>query len=250
MSVNMIERMPVSFLSSWSGMRTAPAPLTTPGPRIPSAMSSSTRMIFSAISPCASRWTAAAASGLGASNRQKTLPASSLNQYFRQWTQCLSWTARSALCASSKASGVPPGTQWLSMESGMQRRPQPVPATQARLANVSLRGWLSHAAGFFEAEKRAFLRASPQIVCHTSDIAEPGDWQKLDYLGESIIVMRGDDGMARAFANVCRHRGSRLVDGESGCAKVLTCPYHAWSYARDGRLVGVPHRHEYPGLET
>ena len=118
------------------------------------------------------------------------------------------------------------------------------------LAGVSLPGWLYHDAGFFEAEKRAFLRASPQIVCHVSDIAEPGQWQKIDYLGESIIVMRGDDGVPRAFANVCRHRGSQLVDGESGCAKVLTCPYHAWSYARDGRLVGVPHRHEYPGLET
>ena len=118
------------------------------------------------------------------------------------------------------------------------------------LANVSLPGWLYHDAGFFEAERRAFLRASPQIVCHTSDIANPGDWQKIDYLGESIIVIRGDDGQARAFANVCRHRGSQLVDGTSGCAKVLTCPYHAWSYARDGRLVGVPHRHEYPGLET
>lgn len=118
------------------------------------------------------------------------------------------------------------------------------------LAGTSLPGWLYHDAGFFEAEKRTFLRASPQIVCHSSDIAEPGQWQKLDYLGESIIVMRGDDGLARAFANVCRHRGSRLVDGESGCAKVLTCPYHAWSYARDGRLVGVPHRHEYPGLDV
>src|SRR5688572_17240355 len=117
------------------------------------------------------------------------------------------------------------------------------------LAGVSLSGWLYHDPGFFEAEKRAFLRASPQIVCHSSDIAEPGAWQKLDYLGESIIVIRGDDRVARAFANVCRHRGSQLVDGESGCAKVLTCPYHAWSYARDGRLVGVPHRNEYPGLE-
>ena len=118
------------------------------------------------------------------------------------------------------------------------------------LANTSLPGWLYHDAGFFAAEQRAFLRASPQIVCHVSDIAEPGMWQKLDYLGESIIVMRGDDGVARAFMNVCRHRGSRLVDGESGCARVLTCPYHAWSYGRDGRLVGVPHRQEYPGLEV
>ena len=118
------------------------------------------------------------------------------------------------------------------------------------LAGMSLPGWLYHDPGFFAAEKRAFLRAAPQIVCHASDIAEPGAWHTLDYLGESVIVLRGDDGRARAFANVCRHRGSRLVDGASGCAKVLTCPYHAWSYARDGRLVGVPHRHEYPGLET
>ena len=64
-----------------------------------------------------------------------------------------------------------------------------------------------------------------------------------------MIAIRGDDGQVRAFSNVCRHRGSRLVDGVGGCAKVLTCPYHAWSYARDGRLVGVPHRSEYPGLE-
>jgi phenylpropionate dioxygenase-like ring-hydroxylating dioxygenase large terminal subunit len=53
----------------------------------------------------------------------------------------------------------------------------------------------------------------------------------------------------RAFANVCRHRGSRLVDGEAGCAKRLTCPYHAWTYALDGRLIGVPHRRDYPGLD-
>ena len=116
------------------------------------------------------------------------------------------------------------------------------------LDDMSLPGWLYFDLEFFEAEKNAFLRAAPQVVCHESEIAEPGEWRSLEYLDESVIVIRGDDRTVRAFANVCRHRGSRLVDGNGGCAKVLTCPYHAWSYARDGRLVGVPHRSEYPGL--
>jgi carnitine monooxygenase subunit len=125
----------------------------------------------------------------------------------------------------------------------VQRTPDPLDST-------SLPGWLYFDPEFFEAEKKAFLRAAPQVVCHESEIAEAGAWRTLDYLGESIIVMRGDDGVPRAFSNVCRHRGSRLVDGTGGCAKLLTCPYHAWSYARDGRLVGVPHRSEYPELKT
>jgi len=118
------------------------------------------------------------------------------------------------------------------------------------LDDMSLPGWLYYDPEFFEAEKKAFLRAAPQIVCHESEITDPGDWRTLEYLGESVIVIRGDDREIRAFSNVCRHRGSRIVDGHGGCAKVLTCPYHAWSYARDGRLVGVPHRQEYPGLQT
>ena len=120
----------------------------------------------------------------------------------------------------------------------------------AALDDLSLPGWLYFDPEFFEAEKQAFLRAAPQVVCHESEINEPGEWRSLDYLGESVIVIRGDDGETRAFSNVCRHRGSRLVDGTGGCAKVLTCPYHAWSYGRDGQLVGVPHRHEYPDLQT
>ena len=127
---------------------------------------------------------------------------------------------------------------------------KPVSTGADPLDGMSLPGWLYHDPEFFEAEQRAFLRAAPQVVCHENEIPKPGDWRTLEYLGESVIVIRGDDGGVRAFANVCRHRGSRLVDGAGGCARVLTCPYHAWSYARDGRLVGVPHRGEYPDLRT
>jgi len=118
------------------------------------------------------------------------------------------------------------------------------------LDDMSLPGWLYFDPEFFAAETNTFLRAAPQVVCHENEIAKPGEWRTIEYLGESVIVIRGDDRQVRAFSNVCRHRGSRLVDGTGGCAKVLTCPYHAWSYARDGRLVGVPHRNEYPGLDT
>jgi carnitine monooxygenase subunit len=118
------------------------------------------------------------------------------------------------------------------------------------LDGMSLPGWLYFDPEFFAAEQTAFLRAAPQVVCHESEIAQAGEWRSLEYLGESVIVIRGDDRQLRAFANVCRHRGSRLVDGNGGCARVVTCPYHGWSYSRDGRLIGVPHRNEYPGLRT
>jgi len=114
---------------------------------------------------------------------------------------------------------------------------------------LSLPGWLYHDPEYFRVEMARVIRPSWQIVCHANDIPGAGDWRTLEILGGSIVVIRGDDGRARAFANVCRHRGSRLVDGEAGCAKRLTCPYHAWTYATDGRLIGVPDRQDYPGLD-
>ncbi len=124
----------------------------------------------------------------------------------------------------------------------------PDPA-QDRDAGTSLPGWVYHDPEFFAAEQARLLRPAWQVVCHASDIAAPGDWRTLAFLGESIIAVRGDDGAIRAFANLCRHRGSRLVDGDAGCAKRLVCPYHAWTYGLDGRLLGVPERGQYPGLD-
>ena len=117
------------------------------------------------------------------------------------------------------------------------------------LDDLSLPGWVYHDPDYFKVEMARLIRPSWQIVCHESDVAGAGDWRTLELLGESILVIRGGDSIVRAFANVCRHRGSRLVDGQSGCAKRLTCPYHAWTYATDGRLVGVPMKEDYPGLD-
>jgi carnitine monooxygenase subunit len=115
---------------------------------------------------------------------------------------------------------------------------------------LSLPGWIYRDPEYFEVEMERVIRPSWQIVCHSSDIGRAGDWRTIDYLGESVIVVRGDDSRVRAFANVCRHRGSRVVSGAAGCARRLTCPYHAWTYGLDGRLIGVPHKSDYPGLDT
>ncbi len=117
------------------------------------------------------------------------------------------------------------------------------------LEGWSLPAWTYADPEFAAVEAERIFRPSWQIVCHVSDIAEPGNWHSLDYVGESVIVVRGQDGVLRAFTNVCRHRGSRLVDGASGCAKKLVCPYHAWAYDLDGRLTGVPDSATYPTLD-
>jgi len=74
------------------------------------------------------------------------------------------------------------------------------------------------------------------LLGHESEIPAPGDWITGGFGRESVIVVRGEDGNARALANVCRHRGSRLCVAAAGSSTVLTCPYHAWSYHLDGRL--------------
>ncbi|MFC0590231.1 aromatic ring-hydroxylating dioxygenase subunit alpha [Novosphingobium aquiterrae] len=116
-------------------------------------------------------------------------------------------------------------------------------------ADFSLPGWIYSDPEFHALELERIFRPSWQIVCHVSEVAAPGDYRTIDYCGESVVVIRGDDGAVRAFTNVCRHRAMRLVEGPSGCTKKLVCPYHAWVYETDGRLTGVPNRREYPALK-
>jgi carnitine monooxygenase subunit len=125
--------------------------------------------------------------------------------------------------------------------------------TTAPLENeaVSLPAWIYHDAEFFAREQQVIFRKSWQVVCHLNDIPRPGDFHTFEFLGESVVVVRAEDNSVRAFHNVCRHRAARLLDGPRGqCGKRITCPYHAWTYALDGRLVGVPNRDSFKGLDT
>ena len=117
-------------------------------------------------------------------------------------------------------------------------------------ADWSLPGWLYTDPEYFAVECARVIRPSWQIVCHDSDLANPGDFRTIDYLGESIVVLRGENGEVRAFHNVCRHRAMRLLEGPAGCAKKIVCPYHAWVYETDGRLTGVPMRRDYSALDV
>src|SRR3712207_3387640 len=78
---------------------------------------------------------------------------------------------------------------------------------------------------------------SQQWLClgHQSELGEPGDYFLRDVLGESIIVTRDRNRALRAFYTVCRHRGTRLCEQARGHFATIQCPYHAWSYALDGR---------------
>jgi choline monooxygenase len=92
-------------------------------------------------------------------------------------------------------------------------------------------------------EQDAIFRRSWQYVGHRGQVAEPGSYFAGRAGDVPVVVTRPDEGELRAFLNVCRHRGSVVVDGE-GRRATLQCPYHAWTYGLDGRLRAAPRSDE------
>src|SRR5579864_8793213 len=86
------------------------------------------------------------------------------------------------------------------------------------------------------------------LVGHQSRIAKPGDYFLATIAGESLIVIRDSKFEIRSFYNVCRHRGTRLKEDACGHSFTIQCPYHAWTYGLDGRLIGAPHMDDVPGF--
>lgn len=102
----------------------------------------------------------------------------------------------------------------------------------------------------FTQERDRIFRTVPQPVVHSSELPEPGSFLRRDFAGLPVLFTRDADGAAHAFLNVCRHRGTRLVDEHSGCKRRFSCPYHAWTWDNRGELVGIPHEQQgFPGLD-
>ena len=84
-----------------------------------------------------------------------------------------------------------------------------------------------------------------QVVGRVDQVAKPGDYLTANIAGEPIVVVRGQEGLLRAFFNVCRHHAAAVMTEPCGHATILRCPYHGWSYGLDGTLKGVP---EFAGV--
>jgi glycine betaine catabolism A len=87
------------------------------------------------------------------------------------------------------------------------------------------------------------------LVGHQSQVPKPGDYFLTTIAGESMIVSKDQTSQVRGFYNVCRHRGTRLREDACGHASAIQCPYHAWTYALDGRLIGAPHMDDVQGFD-
>ncbi|HEV7536516.1 MAG TPA: aromatic ring-hydroxylating dioxygenase subunit alpha, partial [Acidimicrobiia bacterium] len=91
-----------------------------------------------------------------------------------------------------------------------------------------------------ERERRTLFRGTPLLAGLSADIPEAGDYLTVSGDGAPIVVVRGDDGVARAMVNTCRHRGARLLEGRGRASRCIVCPYHSWTYDLTGALTAQP----------
>lgn len=132
--------------------------------------------------------------------------------------------------------------------------------TTQRAPRRALPGTYFTSTAIFAREMQQIFARRWLYTVHHSALAKPGSYVLFELAperpglepvpSESVLIVRGDDGEIRAFYNVCRHRGVRLRScGGQLPSKCIRCPYHAWTYGLDGRLLGAPYMASTPGFD-
>ncbi len=136
------------------------------------------------------------------------------------------------------------------LEVGPERLDTPALASLVRGDGVH--GSVYTDAAVFAAEMDAIFSTDWVYVAHTSEVPVAGSFKATVLGTQPIVLVRGDDGVVRAFYNRCRHRAVTVCQERCGTARFLRCDYHGWTYGRDGALVGVPYPDGYgaDGLDT
>ncbi len=114
----------------------------------------------------------------------------------------------------------------------------------------TLPAWTYSSEDFFAQEVATIHRPAWQLVCHVSEIRETGAYASFEAFGEKAFVIRGEDGVIRAFHNVCRHRAHALVEGRGACDGLIRCPYHAWGYDFSGDLKAIAAKKTFPPFDN
>lgn len=115
---------------------------------------------------------------------------------------------------------------------------------QDKTTDQAERPWLEPVANYrddalFEAERETLFKRIPLPLALSVELSEPNSYKAIDVMGVPVVMTRDSAGQVRAMLNICRHRGAQLCAPGTGTGRVMSCPYHAWSYGMDGQLKGV-----------
>ncbi len=105
-----------------------------------------------------------------------------------------------------------------------------------------------HHPDFLALEADKIFKQEWICVGRTAEIPNTGDYLTYEIIDQPVFVIRQKDKSIAAFANVCAHRCAKLLNGK-GCSSRISCPYHSWTYALDGQLIGAPYMEQTPGFD-
>lgn len=98
-------------------------------------------------------------------------------------------------------------------------------------------------------ERTLVFDTQPMVIAASAQVPNAGDFVTDELTGEPLLIVRGEDLVVRAFFNVCRHRGTKVVCEPSGSQRRFACPFHGWTYDTTGTLRAIPESYAFPDLD-